>query len=205
MLVEAGRRYRAGHPVPVPPALFLPSVWQSRVSAEKSVGGRSTASLSYVGSAGRRLLREQTLLAPDNRTLDGFAFSVTGSSDFEALEAQYRGQITSRLGMLATHTWGHSLDNGSQDSAIFWSGPGYSNAANRGSSSFDMRQNVTASPKYALPDWHTPWLPWWSGWSLSSTLTAHTGFPLDVTTVDRSIGVGFANTGRPDLIAGVPL
>jgi hypothetical protein len=36
-------------------------------------------------------------------------------------------------------------------------------------------------------------------------LTAHTGFPFDVTTVDRSIGLGFANAGRPNLVYGVPL
>lgn len=195
----------SGGPVSAPPTLSLPRVWQWRASAEKAVGAKSTASLSYVGSAGRRLLREQTILGPDNQTLEGFAFSSTGTSDYDAMEAQYRGEITSTLGILATYTWGHSIDTGSQDSAIFWTGPGYSNAANRGSSSFDMRQNFTASATYALPNWRSRRLQWWSGWSLSSTLIAHTGFPFDVTTLDRSIGVGFANTGRPDLIAGVPL
>lgn len=193
-----------GGPASAPLALVLPRVWEWRASAEKAVGAKSTASISYVGSAGRRLLREQSVLGPDNQTLAGFAFSSTGTSDYDAMEAQYRGEITSRLGILTAYTWGHSIDTGSQESAIFWTGPGYSNAANRGSSSFDMRQNFTASATYALPNWRSRGLQWWSGWSLSSTLTAHTGFPFDVTTVDRSIGIGFANTGRPDLVAGVP-
>jgi hypothetical protein len=191
--------------VPLAPTLFLPQVWEWRVSAEKAVGSKSTASLSYAGSAARKLLREQTLLAPDTQILQGFAFSSTGSSDFEALEAQFRGQLTSGLAVLAGYTWGHSIDTGSQDSAIFWTGPGYSDAANRGSSSFDLRHNLTASATYVLPDSRKDLSRLWSGWNLSSTLIAHTGFPFDVTTVDRSIGLGFANTARPNLVYGVPL
>jgi len=40
---------------------------------------------------------------------------------------------------------------------------------------------------------------------LSSTLTARTGFPFDVTTVDRGIGLGFDNSGRADLVRDVPI
>ena len=36
-------------------------------------------------------------------------------------------------------------------------------------------------------------------------MQAHTGFPFDVTTVDRSLGLGFANSNRPDLVYGQPL
>ena len=40
---------------------------------------------------------------------------------------------------------------------------------------------------------------------MGATLAARTGFPFDVTTIDRSVGLGFDNTGRPDLVGGVPL
>ncbi|MBV9156746.1 MAG: hypothetical protein JO097_10835, partial [Acidobacteriaceae bacterium] len=187
------------------PTLFLPKVWEWRASAEKAVGTRSTASLSYIGSTGRKLLREETLLAPGGLALDGFAFASTGTSKYDALEAQLRGQLTSNLYAFASYTWGHSIDTGSQDSSIFWTGSGYTNAANRGSSSFDMRHSLSASATYRLPGSRSHGFNWWNGWNLSSTLTAHTGFPFDVTTVDRTIGLGFTNTERPDLVAGVPL
>ncbi|MGH9656723.1 MAG: hypothetical protein ACRD6B_25075, partial [Bryobacteraceae bacterium] len=46
---------------------------------------------------------------------------------------------------------------------------------------------------------------WLSGWNLSSTVQARSGFPFDITSFDRSIGLGFANTGRPNLVPGVPV
>jgi hypothetical protein len=46
---------------------------------------------------------------------------------------------------------------------------------------------------------------WFSGWNLISSLEAHSGFPFDVTTLDRSIGLGFANSGRPNPVPGVPV
>ncbi|MGA8028835.1 MAG: hypothetical protein WB992_16960 [Bryobacteraceae bacterium] len=60
---------------------------------------------------------------------------------------------------------------------------------------------------YRLPSLHASGFrgAWSRGWNLSSTLQARTGFPFDVTSSDRTIGLGFANTGRPDLIFGVPI
>ena len=83
---------------------------------------------------------------------------------------------------------------------MFLTGPGYGTATDRGSSAFDIRHNLSAAAAYRLPG---PGLL--SGWTLSTTAQARTGFPFDVTAVDRSIGLGFANSGRPDLLPGVPL
>ncbi len=119
----------------------------------------------------------------------------------------FTGNLTSNLYALVSYTWGHSIDTGSQGSAVFLSQPGYGNVEDRGSSNFDVRHNLHASLSYRLPSWRPSGLPktWFSGWNLSSTLQAHTGFPFDVTTLDRSIGLGFANTARPNLAAGVPI
>ncbi len=192
-------------PLPDAPQLFLPKVWEWRASVERAMGEKSALSFSYVGSAGRRLLREEATLAPGSQILQGFAFTSAGTSDYEALVAQFRGQITPSLYTLVSYTWGHSIDTGSQDSSIFLTGPDYGNAADRGSSSFDIRHNVSASATYRLPGPHLRASRWLSGWNLSSTIEARSGFPFDVTTMDRSIGLGFANSGRPNLVPGVPL
>ncbi len=191
--------------LPDAPPLFLPKVWEWRASVERAMGEKSALSLSYVGSAGRRLLREQATLAPGSQILQAFAFTSTGTSDYDALVAQFRGQITPSLYTLVSYTWGHSIDTGSQDSSIFLTGPDYGNAADRGSSSFDIRHNVSASATYRLPGSHLRGSRWLSGWNLSSTMEARTGFPFDVAAVDRSIGLGFADSGRPNLLLGVPL
>ena len=58
----------------------------------------------------------------------------------------------------------------------------------------DARHVLNAGSGYSL-----------RGWNLSSTLFARAGFPFDVTTVDRSLGFGFKNKGRANLLSGEPI
>jgi hypothetical protein len=85
--------------------------------------------------------------------------------------------------------------------------PGYYDASNKGSSSFDVRHVFTASLSYEMQaSSFQPFLRRFLGaWNVSSTLQVRSGFPFDVTTVDRSIGLGFDNTGRADLVPGEPI
>jgi hypothetical protein len=177
--------------------LFLPKVWEWEASVERPVGKKSTLSLSYVGSSGTHLLREEATLLPDSEILNSIAFASSGISSYNGLEAQFRGDISPRLFGLISYTWSHSIDNGSQEGAVFATGPGLGRSTDRGSSSFDIRRNLSASGV-----WRPHLL---KGLVLSGSAEVRTGFPFDVTTVDRSIGLGFANTGRPDLVPGVPL
>jgi hypothetical protein len=190
----------------VPPPLTLPTVWQWRASLEHSIGGHSTASLAYAGAAGTRLLRLEGTVDPVSGILQQSFFSSDGWSRYAALEAQLRGNLTSSLSSLISYTWGHSIDNGSQVSAVYLKEPGDSAPLDRGSSDFDVRQNFNAALNYRVPAvFNGRGQSWCRNWALSSSLAARSGFPFDVTTEDRSIGLGFANTGRPDLAAGQPL
>ncbi len=176
------------------PTLYLPRVWEWRTSLEKAVHEDSLLSLSYYGSAGRRLLRNEATIDPSTSVLRTLQFTSHGASDYEAMLAQYRGNITPRLYILASYTWSHSIDTGSSDTEPLLVQPNAAIVDDRGSSSFDVRHVLTASLGYRL-----------KGWTLSSTLFARTGFPFDVTTVDRSIGLGFDNSERVNLIPGVPV
>ncbi len=189
------------------PELSLPRVLEWRTSVEKSIRSRSLLSVSYFGSAGRDLLRKEATITPQTSLLQSLEFTSHGSSDYEALQTQFTGNVTPNLYALVSYTWAHSIDKGSSDTAVFLVGPGYNDAVDRGSSSFDVRHALTASFGYRLPSSAlTPFLrPLLGGWNLSSTFQARTGFPFDVTTEDRSIGLGFDNTGRPNLVNGVPL
>ena len=176
------------------PTLYLPRVWEWRTSLEKSVRENSLLSLSYFGSAGRKLLRNEAAEDPQTGLLESLAFTSHGSSDYQALLAQFRGNFTPHFYSLVSYTWSHSIDNGSSDTAPLLVATGNSNAYDRGSSSFDVRHVLSASLGYSF-----------RGWNLSSTLFARAGFPFDVTTVDRSLGLGFDNSGRANLVSGEPL
>jgi hypothetical protein len=174
--------------------LYLPRVWEWRTSLEKSVHENSLLSLSYFGSAGRKLLRNEATEDQQTGLLQSLAFTSLGSSDYQALLAQFRGNFTPHFYSLVSYTWSHSIDNGSSDTAPLLVATGNSNAYDRGSSSFDVRHVLSASLGYTF-----------RGWNLSSTLFARAGFPFDVTTVDRSLGLGFDNSGRANLVSGEPL
>jgi hypothetical protein len=186
--------YSASAATSTPPVLYLPQVLEWRTSLEKSVGESSLLSLSYFGSAGRRLLRNEATVDPISSVLQTLAFTSHGKSDYEALLLQYRANLSKHLYALVSYTWSHSIDTGSSDTAPLLVQPNAASVDDRGSSSFDVRHVLTASFGYR-----------WEGWNLSSTLFARSGFPFDVTTVDRSIGLGFDNSERVNLTPGVPV
>jgi hypothetical protein len=186
----------------IPPILHLPRVLEWRTTVEKSFADNSALSLSYVGSAGRRLLRNEATVDNRSAILQSLAFNSNGKSDYEALLAQYRGNITPHIYSLISYTWSHSVDLGSSDTIPFLVQTGSTSPNDRGSSSFDVRHLFTASLGYNTGFHANPFL---RNWNISGTLTARTGFPFDVTTVDRSIGLGFDNSGRANLVPGVPV
>ncbi|SPE41629.1 TonB-dependent receptor, plug (fragment) [Candidatus Sulfopaludibacter sp. SbA3] len=131
--------------------------------------------------------------------------TLTGdSSNYQALQTRYSGSLLRNLYGSISYTWAHSLDDGSQDSSVFLIHPGYRVSESWGSSSFDVRQALTAAIQYRIPQ--SARIPaWLGGWNVSGTLRARTGFPIDVLTNDQPLGQGFDNVGRPDRILGVPV
>ena len=190
-----------------PPPLALPRIWEWRTSLEKSFEGRTAVSVAYAGSAGGRLFNLYGSADPQTGVLEDTIFTSWGTSDYNALQAQVTGRVTSNLDTIVSYAWSHSVDSGSQGSAVLLEAPNGGPLNNRGSSSFDVRHNVNASFSYRIPALTIagPVWRWLSNWNLSSTLQARTGFPFDVSSVDQSLGLGFANTGRPDIVPGVPI
>jgi len=165
---------------------------------EKSLGEQSLLSLSYLGSKGAKLVRNQATDDAPSGILESTQFASTGSSSYHALLINMHANLTPSLYALVSYTLGHSIDTGSSDTLpVLDSGP-----SNKGSSSFDVRQVLSASFGYRTPARFGHAL---GGWTLSSTSFARTGFPFDITTVDRSIGLGFDNTDRASLVPGQPV
>ena len=186
--------------------LSLPRVLEWRAAVEKSLPSGSLLSASYVASQGQELLRREASLG-FNQILQFVDFTNHASSNYQAFLGQFRSNLTPSLFALVSYSWAHSIDNASNNNSVFLLYPGYRSSLDRGSSSFDVRHTVAASFNYRVPSLAAPSFAraLLAHWNLSSTVQARSGFPFDVTTVDRTVGLGFENTGRPDLVPNQPL
>jgi len=186
--------------------LKLPRSYQWNVALEKSLGGEQVVSATYLGQAGRDLLRQEGAFRP-NANFGGYFFLTQNgdSSDYQALQIQYRRPLSKRLQALLNYTWSHSIDTGSNDSIPLNSSMVISGIGDRGNSSFDVRQNFTGAATYNLPSFPSrgPLSMFTRGWSVDSVLQARTGFPIDVVTNSVLIP-GLTTSTRPNVVPGQP-
>ena len=189
------------------PNLKLPRSYQWNVALEKSLGGQQALSVTYVGQAGRDLLRQEGLEEP-NPNFSG-AFLLTGNSarsNYNALQLQYRRPIAERLQALLNYTWSHALDNASDDTveATAISSSVLSAERDYASSAFDVRQSFSGALSYAIPTFAKERLlaVLTKDWSLDGLIVARTGFPFNGVILTSTIA---GARPRPDLVPGQPL
>ena len=172
------------------PNLELPYTAQWNATLEQSLGRSQALTLSYVGAHAVRLLRadEYYGTAIDNPNAEVFLFERNGlTSDYQALEVQFRRRVAQGLTALGSYTWSHCLDYGSQD--LF---AGYQ----RGNCDYDVRHNASAAFSFDLPGVRggrllTTLLTRW-GWD--GRFTVRTGFPITLignTAVDSATGLSY--------------
>ena len=191
------------------PHLKLPRTYEWNVALEQSIGRNQLLSLTYVGAAGRDLLRVNALVNPNPDFQFIALTSNTARSDYEAFQLRVERRLSRGFQALASYTWSHSLDTASTDAvATYLNTPG--SVANpridRGNSDFDIRHAFTSGLTYSLPT------PGWNrlahsalgGWSVDSFVFARLAPPVDVVA-----GLVFANGvdfyPRPNVKVGVPL
>ncbi len=182
--------------------LKLPRTYQWNAAIEQSLGSDQTFSVTYVGAIGRRLLRQTSKLP-----LPSLIISITdnsATSDYHALQLQFRRRLSRGFQALASYTWAHSIDIASNDSA---SGSTPLNAnLDRGSSDFDVRHAFNTAVTYDIP---TPGAGAFGNaiirnWSVDTILTARSATPVNVVArIDRTGGV--LTLARPDLVSGASL
>ncbi len=108
------------------------------------------------------------------------------------------------LTMSVAYTYSHSIDDssGKSDNAFV---NAYNYAANRASSNFDVRHNLSVSYVYSLPLFKGAGQAHklLGGWQISGITVAQSGIPFSVTNSTDNAGVGNgAGTGsRPDLVS----
>jgi len=156
----------------VAPHLQLPYTIQWNTSIEQALGKSQAFTVSYVGSHAARLLQENEFEPASNPLSSFFYFVENGlTSDYDSLQIQFRRRLSRGLTTLASYTWSHCLDYGSQN---------YLTGYQRGNCDFDARNNLSAAFSYDLPNVRN------NGflnsvlhhWGLDDRFTARTAFPV---------------------------
>jgi hypothetical protein len=185
------------------PDFKLPKTYQWNFAVEHPLGSNQTVSASYVGAAGRLLLRQERLVRP-NPTFNTVTITRnTGTSDYHALQLQFQRRLSKTLQGLASYSWSKSLDNISADSVVGIPVAVIDPQRDRGPSDFDVRHTFNATVTYNIPRPSTGSLgkALLGNWSLDGIFIARSATPVDVF-VRRSFGFDFVDL-RPDLVPGI--
>jgi len=186
--------------------LKVPRSYQWNVALEKSFGGKQAISATYVGQAGRDLLRQEALNQPNANFASIFYPTLNDArSNYNALELQYRRPLSSNLQALLNYTWSHSLDNASSDVAVGVSNTVISAANDYASSDFDVRQSFSGALSYSFPAANDSRLLRLlsRNWSSDLVVVARSGFPFNGLVYLGSSELADQVT-RADLIPGEP-
>lgn len=185
------------------------------LNVEKAIGRSLLLQVGYVGSAAHRLLTTQDInqaaLDPSGNLVqstrpyfsqfpDFGIINEIGSnanSNYNSLQTVLKIREWHRFTSQFTYTWAHAFDDvtayrGTTPQNSFFVQGDY------GNSDFDTRHNFTSLLNYDLPN-ASHLKPLFSGWTLSSLLSVHTGQPFNITTNVDTTGTG-EGVQRVDLI-----
>ena len=192
----------------VDPNHVLPRTYEWNAAVERTLGTADVLTVTYLGAAGRKLMRQDLYNRPNPNFTGEFDLMRNGAaSSYQALQAQFRHRVAHGFQTLLSYTWSHSIDNVSSDAYYANVPPG--GFSDRGSSDYDIRQTFSGAISY---DIRAPGSRVWGsilgGWSTDSIIYARTAPPVNVVTGQNPFGgflSGASSVQRPDLVSGVPL
>jgi hypothetical protein len=195
------------------PHLKLPYTLQWNVALEQGVGKQQSLSFSYVGAAGRRLLRTGQAIGPEAGLRVVQLVTNVGTSDYDAMQVQFQRRLSRGLQALASYTFSHSLDDASAGSVGNQANALGGTLPNRGNSDFDIRHSFSTALTYDIP---APKGNAFAnavlhGWSLDNIIQARSAAPVTVNSVVFPNGVVAFSAGGyflyylPDIVPGKPL
>ncbi len=193
----------------VDPNHVLPRTYEWNAALERTLGKSDVVSVTYVGAAGRKLMRQDIYEAPNPAFTGEFDLMRNDAdSSYNALQMQFRHRMAHGLQALLSYTWAHSIDDASSD-AYYLNVPLGDSSSERASSDYDFRQTFSGAISYNIPAPGTGRLRTVLGnWSADSIVYARTAPPVNVVTgSDPFAGFlsGASSVQRPNLVPGVPL
>jgi carboxypeptidase family protein/TonB-dependent receptor-like protein len=171
-----------------PSDLQLPYTLEWNVTVEQALGSTQALSVAYVGSHAARLLELSQISASavgNPNSPDGFIVTKNGlTSDYSSLQVQFHRSLSRGLTALASYTWSHCIDFGSQN---------YFFAYQRGNCDFDIRHSLSTAFSYNVPNYgrNRFWRAVADHWELNDRLSARTAFPVTLsgaTIIDPATG-----------------
>jgi hypothetical protein len=165
--------YTSGVIAAFPEHLQMPYTLEWNVSLQQALGQAQAITISYVAAAGRRLLAEQQIdLSSLNPNFGSVQYLPNGvTSNYQALELQFQRSVSKGLQALASYTWSHAIDVGSQSTET---------VLERGNADFDVRNNLQAGLTWALPTLdHSHWSsPLVNDWGIDGRIFARSAYPI---------------------------
>lgn len=184
-----------------PSHLQLPYTYEWNVSVQQELRKGQALTVSYVGSNGRRQLYQEYLdVGVVNPEFGTIIFTPNGvSSNYQALQIQFQRSMAHGVNALASYTWSHSLDFGSNSAAL---------PETRGNSDFDVRHNLAAGLSWDLPAARHDTVSdaILDGWGIDGRVIARTGFPVTLEgnyLTDPATGATYY--GNLDLVSNQPI
>jgi hypothetical protein len=197
--------------VVVDPDHVLPRTYEWNAAVERSFGKADVLTVTYLGAAGRKLMRQDLYDAPNPDFTGEFDLMRNDAdSSYNALQAQFRHRLAHGLQTLLSYTWAHSIEDVSSDAYYLNVPPGLSaSSQERGSSDYDIRHTFSGAVSYNIPaPGNGIWKAIFGNWSTDSIVYARTASPVNVVTGKNPFGgflSGASSVQRPDLVSGAPL
>jgi hypothetical protein len=159
-----------------PRHMQLPYSLQWNLSLDQALGRTQAVTVSYLGSAGRRLLQEQYRYIKSLNPLFGIIFYYPEgvTSNYQALQVKFQRNVAAGLQALASYTWSHALDFGSTTTSL---------PLTHGNADFDIRHNLQAALSWDIPRTNrgSALKLFTNGWGIDGRLNVRSAFPITLT------------------------
>ncbi len=215
----------------VDPHMRTPYMENYNFNIQQSLGSHATLQVGYIGSAGRKLYRFVDLNQPTQAQITSADLAAGASlsygvprsypslfyiyqeqasavSNYNSLQTSLRILEWRHLQGTVNYVWSHSIDDAS-DGEDFEPNQAQPNnsaniAAEKGNSSFDIRNRFTGNFIYEFPTRKGRFEKWSNGWGLNGVLTLQTGQPFQLNYNFEGDYDGSGNgDGRPDVVGPI--
>ncbi|HYK40553.1 MAG TPA: carboxypeptidase-like regulatory domain-containing protein [Candidatus Eremiobacteraceae bacterium] len=186
-----------------------PYFYNYNLQIEKGLGNTGVFQIGYVGSQGRKLNIVRNI--NQNGDFPNFGaileLNTIGTSNYNALQAQFRSRNWHGLTSQVAYTWSHSLDEISEYRAAILD-DAFNKRLDYGNGDFDTRHLFTLSFNYEVPKAKWATSTWskliFNDWQVSSIMNFHSGQPYDELLSGLNFLGGSATTGSNKFDQSIP-